>query len=260
MEKYLSILLVEDDNAVCKKFVDLIDQSDFFSLAGVTNNSIKAIELTKDTQPDAIILDLELHQGSGSGLDVLRELKSLPLAKKPFVLITTNNTSPTTFRIARQFGADFILTKYQDNYSEKYVLDFIRSLPSVKKNTETEGVSSQTSEEQSPAFLEQRVKRQILAEFDNIGIKRKFVGHRYLIEAVIMTIQNPRPNISSYLAVKHDKTESSVERAMQNAINRAWSSTDVDELHKYYTARISSIKGVPTLTEFIYYYANKFGL
>ena len=44
---------------------------------------------------------------------------------------------------------------------------------------------------------------------------------------------------------------------MQNAINRAWKTTDIDDLLRYYEARINSERGVPTSTEFIYYYANK---
>ena len=56
---------------------------------------------------------------------------------------------------------------------------------------------------------------------------------------------------------KYGKTDSSVERAMQNAINRAWRNSDIDELLTHYKAKISSDKGVPTLTEFIHYYANK---
>ena len=44
---------------------------------------------------------------------------------------------------------------------------------------------------------------------------------------------------------------------MQNAINRTWYTSDTEDLLKYYTARIRSDKGVPTLMEFISYYANK---
>ena len=44
---------------------------------------------------------------------------------------------------------------------------------------------------------------------------------------------------------------------MQNAIERAWNLTDIDELSKNYTAKINSSKGVPTILEFIYFYANK---
>ena len=53
------------------------------------------------------------------------------------------------------------------------------------------------------------------------------------------------------------KGEQGVVRAMQNAINRAWNGGDPEELARMYTAHVHSDKGVPTVNEFIYYYAQK---
>lgn len=44
---------------------------------------------------------------------------------------------------------------------------------------------------------------------------------------------------------------------MQNAIAKTWRTAPIDDLLKFYTAKINSEKGVPTITEFVYYYANK---
>lgn len=57
---------------------------------------------------------------------------------------------------------------------------------------------------------------------------------------------------------KLQKSTASVERAMQNAINRAWSNGNPEDLARNYTAVINYERGVPTLTEFIYHYASKF--
>ena len=67
--------------------------------------------------PDAIILDLELHEGGGNGLFFLSKLHDLGLEKLPYILITTQNTSNVTLEAARQLGADFIITKYERDYS-----------------------------------------------------------------------------------------------------------------------------------------------
>lgn len=72
-----------------------------------------------------------------------------------------------------------------------------------------------------------------------------------------MTIKEKSPNICRALAEKYKKNDFSIERAMQNAINKAWRTSDIDDLLTNYTAHINTEKGVPTLTEFIYYYANK---
>lgn len=44
---------------------------------------------------------------------------------------------------------------------------------------------------------------------------------------------------------------------MQNAILHAWRISSLEDLTALYTARINYETGVPTPTEFIYYYADK---
>lgn len=256
METKLSILLVEDDPSTCKKIVDLIEASDDFELCGVTNNAHKATEYISDTLPEAIILDLELHQGCGSGLNVLTGIKDLSLDFLPYILVTTNNSSAITYESARQLGADYIMSKHQENYSEKTPLEFLKMLtPAIKNKRKQSDTSNPVT--QSPANREKHLTRRIINELNNVGISPKSVGFQYLIDAIIITIDKPTQNICNIIAKKHSKTEASVERAMQNAINRAWAITDIDELLEHYTAKINSYKGVPTLTEFIFYYANK---
>ena len=47
--------------------------------------------------PDAIILDIELNNGEGSGLQVLEQIKELDLDIKPVIVITTNISSKTVY-------------------------------------------------------------------------------------------------------------------------------------------------------------------
>ena len=124
MDDKLSILLVEDDPNACKRIINLVDNSADMMLVGVTSISDKALDYIKDTLPDTVILDLELHRGSGSGLDVLNGLKALNLNVVPYILVTTNNSSTITYETARSLGADYIMAKHQEKYSEKAVIDF----------------------------------------------------------------------------------------------------------------------------------------
>lgn len=256
MDNKLSILLVEDDPHTCKQIINLVDDSDDLILVGVTNNAFKAVEIIKENIPDAVILDLELHMGSGSGLDVLSELRELSLSKFPYILVTTNNSSAVTYESVRRLGADYIMSKHQDGYSDKAPLDFIRLIAPVIKSNSFSDKKSDPGEE-PPAFFEKRVTRRIVAELNLIGVNQKSVGFNYLVDAILITIKKPTQNICSVIGKKYGKTDSSVERAMQNAINRAWSISSIDELLVHYTAKISSSKGVPTITELIFYYANK---
>ena len=105
--------------------------------------------------------------------------------------------------------------------------------------------------------FEGKIIRKINIELDLIGISPKAVGYKYLAEAIRLIIDKPSNNLCAVIGEKYGKTDSSVERAMQNAINKAWRTSDINDLTEHYKAKVNSDKGVPTLTEFIYYYANK---
>jgi hypothetical protein len=98
----------------------------------------------------------------------------------------------------------------------------------------------------------QRIQR----ELDLIGISPKAIGYQYLTDAILLTYHDPAPNLCRRLSEKYHKTDVSIERAIQNAINRAWRISDPDDLLAHYTARIRSDKGVPTMMEFVHYYVN----
>lgn len=256
MERELSVLLVEDDPQACEGIATYIDTLDDVILTSITNNASKAEQMILDTLPDAVILDLELHGGSGSGLSLLQALHSTPPAKMPYILITTNNSSAVTYEAARQLGADFILSKHQNDYSAQSVVEFLRVLKYViQKNHEKINQGQDSTE--SPAQKNRRITRRICLELDRVGISTKAKGYQYLADAILLVSKAPTPNLCTIIGQKYGKTESSVERAMQNAIAKAWRTTPIDDLLTYYTAKINSEKGVPTMTEFIYYYANK---
>jgi two-component system response regulator (stage 0 sporulation protein A) len=256
MEKTLSVLLVEDEAAECNEIIKVIDALDDVTLVGVTNHSSEAIRLIQDCRPDAVILDLELHKGSGNGFLVLEGLRQLSLDFVPYILITTNNTSAITYEFARQLGADFIMAKHQDDYSPKNAVEFLRMMQPAIHSRNAAHASARAAEE-PPEIRKKRIRARIMTELNNIGVSPKAVGYAYLVDAIEMIVSKPVQNLCAVIGQKYGKTDSSVERAMQNAINRTWRVSDIDDLCKYYTARISSDKGVPTLTEFIYYYANK---
>lgn len=257
MEKELTVLLVEDEQSECDEIAAYMDTLDDIALIGVTDRSDTALELIQDCLPDSVILDLELHHGSGNGLAMLRELRQLDLAKQPYVLITTNNSSAVTYDAARRLGADFIQSKHQAGYCSKTAVDFLRMMgPTIlAQPTHTPAAGSLKSD--SPEKIRKRITQRICAELNQIGISTKVMGYQYLVDAIYIVMQGPTYKLCSIIGNKYGKTDSSVERAMQNAIAKAWKTMPIDDLFQHYTARISSEKGVPTVTEFIYYYANK---
>ncbi|MGN0154023.1 MAG: sporulation initiation factor Spo0A C-terminal domain-containing protein [Lachnospiraceae bacterium] len=256
MNRELNIMLIEDDTAACTRFAAYADILEDISIVAVTNNSYRALELLDECVPDAVILDLELNSGKGNGLLFLQELQNRPLPFKPYVLVTTNNSSTVTYDYARQLGADFIMSKHQEDYSEKNAIDFLKMMKDIIQNNIKNDQPDYDTEE-SAAKKERRLTRLINLELDHVGISPKAIGYNYLTEAILLVINGETNNLSTIIGERHGKTNSSVERAMQNAINSAWRTNDIEDLLEYYTAKINSDRGVPTLTEFVYYYANK---
>jgi len=257
MNNKLEILIVEDEISICKEFDEQISDTEDMLLIGTTNDADTATEYIKDYEPDVVILDLELHHGSGNGLTVLHSLQGLNLSRKPYILITTNNSSHTTFEIARTLGADFIMSKHQSNYCTKAVLDFLRMImPTIKSSHHLHSTIKDNTTETKEQYT-RRIRRHIMTELNHVGINPKSIGYTYLTDAIMTMHSSPSQNVCTTIADKYHKSEASVERAMQNAINRAWKVNDINELLQHYTAKISSSKGNPTLTEFICYYSNK---
>ncbi len=251
----LNLLIVEDDNNTIAEYKANIKADDKFYLVGTTNSSSQAVEMVKQYSPHAVILDLELHQGSGNGLMFLKALSELGLKNKPFILVVTNNISTVTHSIARNLGADFVITKNQSDFSCKMVLEFLES---IAQSTIAASFTSQTASAAAQSInYSETIKEKISTELDLIGVSPKLKGRQYLADAVEITCSKRVPNLCGIIAQKYKKTDASVERAMQTAINHAWRNTDIESLERYYTTYINPQKGVPTVMEFIYYYSDK---
>ncbi|MGN0375469.1 MAG: sporulation initiation factor Spo0A C-terminal domain-containing protein [Butyrivibrio sp.] len=249
----LSILLIEDDKDVCNRFLEYTDNFEELKIVKITDNSNQALQDVVTYMPCVIILDLELHEGGGNGLDFLAQLRNVCLSHRPYILITTNNSSKITFQLARELGADFIMSKHQENYSEESVIDLLRTLrePLLKYINISYDATPSTHTSQK------RIINKIHTELNSIGISPKAIGYQYLTDGILLILNNQRSSIIDTIAEKYHKTPGSVERAMQNIINRTWMTSDIETLARYYTATINSVKGSPTTTEFIYYYARK---
>lgn len=250
----LSILLVEDDKAACDEIENYVDTCDNVRLVGITKSSDEALDLVRHHLPDAVILDLELHNGSGNGLLFLLGLSQMNLTHRPYILITTNNSSEITYESARKFGADFIMAKHESTYSGQYAVEFLRMIQAtLVTNQQTQ--ASFSAHNETPDVRMRKLTDRVYRELDLVGISRKNIGYQYLADAILITLEKPEANLASIIAKKYHKSDASVERAMQNAINRAWRTFPVEDLEAHYTAKTHSCRGVPTIMEFVFYYA-----
>lgn len=260
IEKPKPILLIEDNEVEVNEFKHYIEGRANAKLIKSTNSSYEGIEYTKMYMPEGIILDLELHNGEGSGIEFLEELQKIKLDFKPLIVVTTNVSSKIIYRRIRELGVDFIYYKKQSDYSPEMVINSMTSLRESLYNTKIEQLGSKPTTE-TPIEHENRIREKITVELDLVGIPHHLVGRKYIEEAIVFLIQNDNEEdgetVFRHLANEFKVCNSSVSRAMQTAINNAWRSTSIDDLMMHYKARINYETGVPTPTEFIYYYRDK---
>lgn len=253
MQSQIKVILVEDDIELCDEFKRCFDQTDGIELVATTDSASRALELVKELRPDAVILDLELHMGEGNGITFLSRLSKLNDVKKPYVVVNTNNSSQITYEIARKLGAGFVMYKHQQGHSPASVAEFLL-------NYAFGGAETAAGFNNPPADNTVRdtrgLRERIFNELNNVHISSKCKGYIYLADAIEIYCGGHMPNVAALVGEKHGTTAKSVERAMQNAIDRAWDKADTNVLLQYYKAYINTAKRYsPTVMEFIGYYA-----
>ena len=90
MKSRIKLIIIEDNIEERNMFENVINERNDILLMATTNSSKEGLDFVKDLLPDAIILDLELHAGNGSGFDFLHNLKNLNLEYLPLIIVTTN--------------------------------------------------------------------------------------------------------------------------------------------------------------------------
>lgn len=250
----LKVMLIEDEVDECNRYKDIIDKRDDINLVAVTNSSTKAIEYLKYYKPDAVILDLELNKGEGSGFEFIENLAKQNINKRPNVVVTTNVCSDSVYDFCHKNKIDFIFYKKQINYSQEKVLDTLLLLNDYENEQAVKYEVDEKAEEN-------KTMEKINKELELIGISSHLQGKKYLCDAIYFVIKNgekdSKISIIQHLVGKYKKSNSTISRAMQNAILHAWRISSLEDLTTYYTARINYETGVPTPTELIYYYADK---
>lgn len=253
--KPMKLLLIEDDVKECSIYQEIDKLRKDIEFVAITNSDVEAIKHVKKYLPEGIILDLELTKGHGTGFDFLNQLQLLKLPIVPKVIVTTNVCSDSVYEYLHKNGVDFVFYKKQENYSQEKVINTLLLLRQYKNNI------TQTIVIDNEKEIKDITSEKINEELDLIGISTHLQGRKYLHDAIQYIIENEKENnkitVVQFLVSKYKKSNSTISRAMQNAILHAWRVSAIDDLNTYYTARINYETGVPTPTEFIYYYSNK---
>lgn len=254
--KPMKILIIEDDINDCNSFKKCAENRDDVEIVAMTDSDLEGLKLVKTKRPEGIVLDLELNNsatGSIDSLDFLTNLRKLNLTYEPIVIVTTHVNSKRTYEILHRNGVDLILYKDNPKYSSEHVLNNFINLRNADIDYKEPSIEEIMQNE------EDKISNIINDELELIGVTAKLKGREYIHDAILYLIQDDsnKINVIQYLVNKYKKSGTTVTNGIQNAIIHAWRITPVEDLEKYYTARINYETGIPTPMEFIYYYVNK---
>jgi len=254
--KPMKILLIEDDINDCNNFINCVKSRKDVELVAVTDSDVDGLRYVQTKGPEGIVLDLELNNsttGNTDSLDFLSNLKRLKLNYEPIVIVTTHVNSKRTYEILHRSGVDLILYKDHPQYSCNLVLNHfinLRKIPIERSASSVEDILKENKDKISDC---------INHELGLIGITSNLKGRKYIHDAILYLIQNEDSdvNVIKYLTSIHKKSATTVTNGIQNAIYHDWRTSPIEELTKYYTARVNYETGIPTTMEFLYYYRDK---
>ncbi|MBI1881603.1 MAG: response regulator transcription factor [Chloroflexi bacterium] len=103
----MEVFIADDSLVVREHLVTMLDELAGIEIVGQAENVAEAISGIRNLQPDVVILDIRMPDGSG--IDVLQNIKQDRAA--PMVIILTNYPYPGYRQKCLDAGADFFLDK-----------------------------------------------------------------------------------------------------------------------------------------------------
>jgi two-component system, OmpR family, response regulator len=117
-EQALRVLLVEDSDLLVQRITELLNDLPNIEIVGVAASEADALARLEAGDIDAVILDLQLHTGSGFG--ILRALRGRE--SPPAVVVFTNFAIGAYRDTALALGAQHFLDKSRDYHRLPAVL------------------------------------------------------------------------------------------------------------------------------------------
>ena len=240
--EWIQVLLVEDDEKHRIKYQEYISSLKSSVEFFVADGEAKGLELAQKFNFDAIILDLELNKSDGDGMSFLEKLNRIDLPKKPLIVVITNNESDIIQQHARDRGADYIFEKRKRDYSPALVMGLVSSI------FKSQSKANHRIKPIKPVSLTDHIESIV----NRFRINEDMLGRQFIIEAIEIAATSKKKEIKPYrdvypiIAQTHSKTVDSVNRAIENAINKAWTTTDKEILDELFPRVVDSVKGSPT--------------
>jgi PAS domain S-box-containing protein len=173
----MKVLLIDDSAVVCSRLRALLAEIEGLQIVGQVGDATAAGQAARTLSPDVVILDLQL--AGGSGIDLLRDLKTCQ--PTPLVIMLTNYAHPLYRRKCLDAGADFFFDKAAEFASVRQVcIDLLASpVPPVCTGSRESTAASRHCLEVLLRESEERYRLIVENAFDLICELDREARHRY---------------------------------------------------------------------------------
>jgi DNA-binding NarL/FixJ family response regulator len=115
----MRVFVADDSATLRKRLVEMLTGIPGIQVVGSAGNARDAIDLIRQSRPDAVLLDIRLSDNSG--FQVLRSIKSLA-AGSPVAIVFTNEAFPQYRKEYIAAGADYFFDKSTEFEKVRHVL------------------------------------------------------------------------------------------------------------------------------------------
>lgn len=257
MQDKISVLLIDDNKALCESITKSIMAERDIEILGSANDGISGLELIKNLKPDIVVCDIVMPKLDG--LALLEKIRNEKLEKIPsFIMLSAVSHDSITSK-ALNLGAKYYIVKPYEKVD--ILIKRIREISAgnLKKAEffNTNNSSAKSSLKKTSYINEEDLETVVTELIHEIGVPAHIKGYNYLRDAITLCT-NDKEFINSItkllyptVAKNYQTTSSRVERAIRHAIEVAWSRGREEILNDIFGYTIDTEKGKPTNGEFI---------
>lgn len=244
--KNTKIVIADDNREFCDLLKEFVAQEEDFTLVGIANNGVEAVEIIEREKPDVVVLDIIMPHLDGIG--VLEKLAVSGQPRPKVIMLTAFGQQSVTQR-AIELGADYYILK---------PFDFTVLATRIRQLVEGESVPQYT-----PPVKTRNLDVAVTNIIHEMGVPAHIKGYQYLREAIKMVVDEVNllggvtKELYPMIAQKFVTTPSRVERAIRHAIELAWDRGNTEMMNKFFGYTINLERGKPTNSEFIAMVADK---
>ncbi|MGN0244106.1 MAG: sporulation transcription factor Spo0A [Lachnospiraceae bacterium] len=247
----INVAIADDNERLVEELRRCLETDHSIDVVGVAYDGSSALELLQQKDVDVLLLDIIMPKLDG--LEVMRQLREMPVSFPKVIVMTAMNKDTITreafdlgayYFMRKPFPNEHIIRKIHQAMEQK---SFIQSTPRL--------VADNSS-------LEVTVTNMI----HEIGVPAHIKGYQYLRDSIMLAVDDMdilnsiTKRLYPTIAEMHHTTSSRVERAIRHAIEVAWGRGKMDTIDDLFGYTVNAGKGKPTNSEFIALISDKIRL